>query len=70
MIFLIHKYLNAGVIEKHSFKETEVEVAGGPLSPLLSNILLNEFDKEMEERRNPCIVMRIMQYCYSKVRAA
>ncbi|MDV3428581.1 MAG: group II intron reverse transcriptase/maturase, partial [Bacillota bacterium] len=41
----------AGVIERHTFKETGAGVPqGGPLSPLLSNIMLNELDKELERR--------------------
>ena len=51
VISLIHKFLRAGVIEKHTFKETGVGVPqGGPLSPLLSNIMLNELDQELERR--------------------
>jgi len=51
VISLIHRYLNAGVIEKGKFVDTEVGVPqGGPLSPLLSNIMLNELDKELERR--------------------
>ena len=51
VISLIHKYLRAGVIVKHSFEETEIGVPqGGPLSPILSNIMLNELDKELEMR--------------------
>jgi len=51
VISLIHKYMNAGVIEKGKFVETVVGVPqGGPLSPLLSNIMLNELDKELERR--------------------
>jgi hypothetical protein len=51
VISLIHKYLRAGVIIKHSFEETEIGVPqGGPLSPILSNIMLNELDKELERR--------------------
>src|SRR5665647_1642643 len=51
VISLIHKYMRAGVIVKHSFKETEVGVPqGGPLSPILSNIMLNELDWELERR--------------------
>ena len=47
----IHKFLRAGVIERHTFKETGVGVPqGGPLSPLLSNVMLNELDKELEKR--------------------
>ena len=48
---VIHKYLNAGIVEKGVFAETEIGVPqGGPLSPLLSNIMLNELDKELEKR--------------------
>ena len=51
VISLIHKYLNAGVVEKGVFAKTEIGVPqGGPLSPLLSNIMLNELDKELEKR--------------------
>ena len=51
VISLIHKYLNAGVISKGMFKKTEVGMPqGGPLSPLLSNIMLNELDKELTRR--------------------
>lgn len=51
VISLIHKYLNAGVISKGMFEKTEVGMPqGGPLSPLLSNIMLNELDKELERR--------------------
>jgi len=51
VISLIHRYMNAGVIEKGKFVETVVGVPqGGPLSPLLSNIMLNELDKELDSR--------------------
>jgi group II intron reverse transcriptase/maturase len=51
VISLIHKYLNAGVVQNGLFEKTEVGVPqGGPLSPLLSNIMLNELDKELERR--------------------
>lgn len=51
VISLIHKYLNAGVISKGMFEKTEVGMPqGGPLSPLLSNIMLNELDKELASR--------------------
>ena len=40
VISLIHKYLNAGVINKGIFEKTEVGMPqGGPLSPLLSKLL-------------------------------
>ena len=51
VISLIHKYLNAGVVVRNKFEETKVGVPqGGPLSPLLSNIMLNELDTELEIR--------------------
>ena len=51
LISLIHKYLNAGVMDKGMFERTETGVPqGGPLSPLLSNVMLNELDKELERR--------------------
>ena len=51
VISLIHKYLNAGVIANGMFESTETGMPqGGPLSPLLSNIMLNELDKEIERR--------------------
>lgn len=51
VISLIHKYLHAGVVVRNKFETTKVGVPqGGPLSPLLSNIMLNELDKELERR--------------------
>ena len=51
VISLIHKYLNAGVVANGKFERTEVGMPqGGPLSPLLSNVMLNELDKELERR--------------------
>jgi group II intron reverse transcriptase/maturase len=51
VISLIHKYLNAGVVIRNKFEETSMGVPqGGPLSPMLSNVMLNELDKELENR--------------------
>lgn len=51
VISLIHKYLNAGMVQNGLFERIEVGVPqGGPLSPLLSNIMLNELDKELTRR--------------------
>ncbi|WP_019914354.1 group II intron reverse transcriptase/maturase [Paenibacillus sp. HW567] len=48
---LIKKYLKSGVMENGVRRETkEGSPQGGPLSPLLANIYLNEFDQEMERR--------------------
>ncbi|MHC1720364.1 MAG: reverse transcriptase domain-containing protein [Clostridiaceae bacterium] len=51
VITLIRRYLNAGVMEHGLTKPTEKGVPqGGNLSPLLSNIMLNELDRELEKR--------------------
>ncbi|MCZ4135844.1 group II intron reverse transcriptase/maturase, partial [Escherichia coli] len=51
VIDLIKKYLKCGVMEKGVRRATEEgSPQGGPLSPLLANIYLNEFDQEMESR--------------------
>jgi RNA-directed DNA polymerase len=51
VVSLIHKYLRAGVMTRRHYEETPVGVPqGGNLSPLLSNVLLNELDKELEKR--------------------
>ena len=51
VISLIHKYLRAGAIVEKKFEETQIGLAqGGNLSPLCSNIMLNELDKELERR--------------------
>ena len=51
VISLIRKYLVSGVMVKGKYEETPVGTPqGGNLSPLLSNIMLNELDKELEKR--------------------
>lgn len=48
---LIRRYLQAGVMVKGQYEETKLGTPqGGNLSPLLSNIMLNELDKELEAR--------------------
>ena len=48
---LIRKYLKAGVMNNGIYEATNVGTPqGGNLSPLLSNIMLNELDKELESR--------------------
>ena len=47
---LNEQFLRAGVMENQLFAATREGVPqGGPLSPLLSNVLLNELDKELAE---------------------
>lgn len=48
---LIRKYLKAGVMTPQGYEQTNLGTPqGGNLSPLLSNIMLNELDKELEAR--------------------
>lgn len=48
---LIRKYLKAGVMVQDRYEETNVGTPqGGNLSPMLSNIMLNELDRELESR--------------------
>ena len=56
VVSLIRKYLVAGVMENGVVSPTKVGTPqGGNLSPLLSNIMLNELDRELE-RRGLCFV--------------
>ena len=48
---LIRKYLKAGVMNQGEYEPTDVGTPqGGNLSPLLSNIMLNELDYELDHR--------------------
>ena len=48
---LICRYLKAGVMTPQGYEETKLGTPqGGNLSPLLSNIMLNELDRELETR--------------------
>jgi group II intron reverse transcriptase/maturase len=51
IISLIRKYLVSGVMKSGKYEDTLIGTPqGGNLSPLLSNIMLNELDKELESR--------------------
>nr|WP_316252482.1 reverse transcriptase domain-containing protein [Bacillus aquiflavi] len=51
LLKLIRKYLQAGVMINGVVSSTDKGTPqGGPLSPLLSNIVLDELDKELEKR--------------------
>ena len=51
VISLIRKYLVSGIMNNGEYEETAFGTPqGGPLSPLLSNIMLNELDQELEAR--------------------
>ena len=48
IVSLIRKYLVSGIMIDDEFKESTIGTPqGGNLSPLLSNIMLNELDKEL-----------------------
>jgi RNA-directed DNA polymerase len=51
LLKLIKRYLRAGVIDNQLYSQTQEGVPqGGPLSPLLANIMLDPLDKELEKR--------------------
>jgi RNA-directed DNA polymerase len=51
VIRLIRAYLNSGIMSDGVVQERELGTPqGGPLSPLLANVLLDEVDKELERR--------------------
>jgi RNA-directed DNA polymerase len=53
LLKLIRAFLNAGVMEGGLVSPTEEGTPqGGPLSPLLSNLMLDVLDKELEKRRH------------------
>ena len=69
VVSLIHKYLNAGVMVNGKLEETRVGMPqGGPLSPLLSNVMLNELDRELERRGHRFVRYAddCMVFCKSK----
>ncbi|MDY4158659.1 MAG: group II intron reverse transcriptase/maturase, partial [Candidatus Onthovivens sp.] len=72
---LIHKYLRAGVLINGKLEETKIGTPqGGNLSPLLSNIYLNELDKELERRglhfaryADDCVIFVKTEYSAERV---
>lgn len=50
-LHLVRKFLQAGIMEKGLVKSNTIGMPqGGTLSPILSNIYLDKFDKELEQR--------------------
>ena len=73
IISLIRKFLVSGVMIVDEYKDTILGTPqGGNLSPLLSNIMLNELDKELEDRglnfvryADDCIILTKSE-CYKE----
>ena len=66
LLYYIRRMLKAGVIDERGMRHEREEGTpqGGPLSPLLANVLLDDFDKELERRghkfcryADDCIIM-------------
>ena len=56
VVQMIKRYLKSGVMEDGVAERTEEgSPQGGNLSPLLSNVYLNEFDWEFQKRGVPCV---------------
>jgi group II intron reverse transcriptase/maturase len=69
VISLIHKFLNAGVMVGGMFEDSPEGVPqGGPLSPLLGNVMLNECDRELQKRGHRFVRYAddMMIFCRSK----
>jgi len=69
VISLIHKFLRSGIMVEGMFEESPEGVPqGGPLSPLLGNIMLNECDRELEKRGHRFVRYAddMMIFCKSK----
>jgi RNA-directed DNA polymerase len=68
---LIGRFLRAGMMEGGlTSPRTEGTPQGGPLSPLLSNILLDELDRELERRGHRFVRYADDFQVYVKSRAA
>lgn len=69
VVSLVHKYLRAGIMADGMFQVSEYGVPqGGPLSPLLGNVMLNECDRELAARGHRFIRYAddMMIFCKSK----
>ncbi len=69
VVSLIHKFLKAGVMVGGVFEKSPEGVPqGGPLSPLLGNIMLNECDHELDRRGHRFVRYAddLMIFCKSK----
>lgn len=69
VISLVHKYLLSGAtVDGHYESRVQGTVQGGPLSPLLSNVMLHELDTELESRGHKFVRYAddCMIFCKSK----
>ena len=69
VISLIHKFLRAPVLEDGKTTPNTIGTPqGGPISPTLANIMLNELDKKLEERGHPFVRYAddMMIFCKSR----
>ena len=72
VISLIHRFLRAGAVWCGRFDETTQGIPqGGPLSPLLANIMLSELDHELEARGHKFVRYAddMVIFCKSKASA-
>jgi len=71
VLLLIRRYLQAGMMEGGLVSpRTEGTPQGGPLSPLLSNILLDEWDRELERRGHRVVRYADDGHVYVRSKAA
>ena len=66
---LLKLFLKSGVMNKDEFEESELgSPQGGVISPLISNVYLNEFDQEMKRRGHRIVRYAddILIFCYSQ----
>ena len=71
LLRLIGRYLRAGIMEGQELRPSiEGTMQGGPLSPLLANILLDDFDKELERRGHRFVRYADDFQVYTKTREA
>ena len=64
LLKLIKRYLRAGILYQNQFysESREGVPQGGPLSPLLANIMLDPLDKELEKLTNLHDMRTILPY--------
>ncbi len=69
LLGLIGRFLRAGILVDGLAQPTEEgTMQGGPLSPLLSNILLDDLDKELEKRGLRFVRLRRRLPCIYQIR--